>query len=279
MFSSASTSLSSQTAEPVYEHATAGERESSSVLGKRKATDDHAPEHLNRSRTDPTISDSDACEDYQLCDDLWDALAAALQNFYGGSKQSATRPQYVNFRGTYAIVADPKTTLWKRVELVSKDLRRLGSLPHSEMTESARQHRVGCWTETYQCDCSRERKARLPPPPPAPSLSAPSPFSIPTATPPTQASQMFKFTLNTPPATQPPTPSAKPVKRTQSTLANWLSKASKTKPVPTATDMQTGDKPSECGGRLHITVGEVEHPLGYFKGQRIVVVLEHPRGL
>ncbi|TFY61823.1 hypothetical protein EVJ58_g4262 [Rhodofomes roseus] len=280
----------------------AGGWEDRTVLGKRKASDDHTLHDQLHDCTDSESSSTsldacEDCEDYQSCGDLWDALAAALNSFNDAWNQSATRPPYVNFHGTYSIVADPKIPLWKRVELVSRDLRRLARLPHSEMTDSARQHKVGCWTETYQCDCSRGRKLAPSPPPQAPTPSPPDPsptpsFPIPTAAlmgTPTQTSQTFKFKLDiTPPPSQSPATTAKPVKRTQSTLANWLAGGNKkARPSPTATTAQkltvapTAERSKRslgCGGRLHITVEEVDHPLGWFKGQKIVVVLEHPSG-
>ena len=100
-----------------------GVQESRSLLGKRKAadvhTDDHDHEHAALNAAD------DACTDYQTCEDLWDALSSAL-----ASSRDATCSAYVNFRGSYALVADPKTPPRRRVELVSKDLRRFAKLPH-----------------------------------------------------------------------------------------------------------------------------------------------------
>ncbi|KZT65022.1 hypothetical protein DAEQUDRAFT_769174 [Daedalea quercina L-15889] len=226
------------------------------------------PSGASHVPSDRQAADFDACEDYQTCGDLWDALKGS----HDASKHSATRPPYVNFKGAYAVVADPKIPLWRRVELVSRDLRKLARLPHSE---------IGRWTETYQCDCSRERTAEPSLPPQHQQLPTPSP-SPPVETPavpPTQASQTPTSSQNASPAT------VKPVKRTQSTLSNWLAVANKkNRPASAAAaepiiDTRVAgryDKPSACGGRLHITVEEVSHPLGYYTGQRINVALEHP---
>lgn len=101
-------------------NASPGAQESRSLLGKRKAADVHTDDHDHEH---PALNAAgDACTDYQTCRDLWDALSAALS-----SKRS---PVYVNFQGSYAFVADPKTPPRRRVELVSKDLRRFAKLPH-----------------------------------------------------------------------------------------------------------------------------------------------------
>ena len=80
------------------------------------------------------------------------------------------------------------------------------------------------------------------------------------------------------PAT-PATP-APPVKRTptQSTLAGWLTCTHQARKAPaTAEAVGRSEGPARCGGWLHITVEEVPHPLGYYVGQKVTVVLEHPR--
>lgn len=162
----------------------------------------------------------------------------------------------------------------------------------SETRAGSQQHHAGCWTETYKCECSRDRPRSLPPAPvpqPPPMLVlAPSP-SMPYYTPnvaPTQASQVFTFSVHAPTVAQPiSTTPAAPVKRTptQSTLAGWLTGTSKsttkTPPAPASGAQAVGhsEEPASCGGRLHITVEEVAHPLGYYTGQKVTVVLEHPQ--
>lgn len=103
-------------------------QEHHSLLGKRKAagthTDDHDHEHLALDAA------GDACTDYQTCRDLWDALSSVLQRMDDATDAPATRLAYVRFRGSYAFVADPKVPPRRRVELVSKDLRRFAKLRH-----------------------------------------------------------------------------------------------------------------------------------------------------
>lgn len=92
---------------------------------------------------------------------------------------------------------------------------------------------------------------------------------------------MFTFAVHAPPVSQ--SISVGPLKRTptQSTLAGWLtgtSKAKKTPSAPAASAEAVGYNggPASCGGQVHITVEEAAHPLGYFIGHKVTVVLEHP---
>lgn len=109
-------------------NASSGAQETRSLLGKRKAgdihTDDHDHDHLALDAA------GNACTDYQTCGDLWDALSSALQRANDATSTPATRPAYVRFRGTYTFVADPKVPPRRRVELVSKDLRRFAKLQY-----------------------------------------------------------------------------------------------------------------------------------------------------
>ena len=96
---------------------------------------------------------------------------------------------------------------------------------------------------------------------------------------------MFTFSVHAPTVAQPiSTTPAPQVKRTptQSTLANWLTGTNKTRntpPAPASRAQAVGhsEEPASCGGRLRITVEEVAHPLGYYTGQKVTVVLEHPQ--
>lgn len=160
----------------------------------------------------------------------------------------------------------------------------------SDLMGELQQQNADGWTETYRCECTRSLPpATAPRPPPIPMSSFSMPPQIQKATLP-QTSQMLKFAVHAAPATQsnPPVPAA-PAKRTptQSTLAGWLTgtnKSTKAPPVPgprvpsSTQAVGHSERPAiaSCDGRLHITVEEIAHPLGYYTGQKVTVVLEHP---
>ncbi|EED85579.1 predicted protein [Postia placenta Mad-698-R] len=236
-------------------------------LGKRKADALDGGAHGGHASSSGK-RDTIACTDYQTGAKLSDALSASLKAYYVSCTPSSPHPPHIQFHGAYTIIADPRIPQWKRVELVSNELRKVVRYPYSNKV-CDRPMTTQSWTEFYQCDCSRGRA--LPPFSQPTTSTTPSPTS-------TSSSSAPLATTDTAPSS-----SSNPVKRTQSSLSHWIinttkkSKAADPSDAGSGTPMNVDPLPG-CGGKLHITAEEDNsHPLGpHIKGQKIVVMVEHP---
>ncbi|KAH9932669.1 hypothetical protein B0H21DRAFT_760556 [Amylocystis lapponica] len=227
-------------------------------LGKRKADemDDHPDVEVEHASRPPCVQSSpDACEQYQHSLQLCAALSTTLNKYYDACLSSSEPPPYVNFRGTYSVVADAKIPKSKRAELASTELRRVAKLPHSNKTCDQMSSKI--WTESFQCDCSRGRARPVP---------SPAASQTPSASPPELSLNSCK------PA---------PLKRTQSNLSHWiLSAGAKPKaavPVKPGDGAGAAAATSSAAPPDSVRISAEDdnsHPLG-IKGLKIVVVVEH----
>ncbi|KAI0924524.1 hypothetical protein AcW1_006632 [Taiwanofungus camphoratus] len=237
------------------------------LLGKRKApeTDSEVPAKMSSSR-------DKMYDQYQTGADMLDTLSSSLKQYYNACLSSSAQPPYIQFRGGYSVVSDPKITRWKRVDMVSDELKKVVKLPHSKKAY-VRPMSADTWTESFQCDCSRGRVAS--------SLSSQTP-------------SMMSHTARTPtpPSSQTPGASsscAKPAKRTQTSLSHWILSAAPKAKTSTSVTVDAGaayitgiptsvDDVPGCGGKVNITVQDDEsHPLGKLvKGQKIILEVDHP---
>ncbi|OBZ73736.1 hypothetical protein A0H81_06120 [Grifola frondosa] len=232
--------------------------EHTSRLGKRKA-EVFAEEGDKRTRIALRHS-SNTRMLFQTESGLLDALSAALQSYYASSLASSSQLPYINFHGTYSIIADPRIKLRKRVEMLSAKLKKTVKLPHSGKTY-IQSISAASWMEILHCDCSR-RGARHSSQVPPSSQSTPS----------SQLSQSSR----TPGSSQ----TTVPLKRAQSKLSHWILSNAKSTACDATASSSTISTPRNdvpgCGGRIYITaVEDGSHPLG-FKGQKIDVIIEHP---
>ncbi|KAL6304555.1 hypothetical protein BKA93DRAFT_733065 [Sparassis latifolia] len=242
------------------------------LLGKRKAVELDRGEHGGGA----DFVDVEGYVQFQTAPALLDALSSTLKAYYDACLSASTPPPYISFCGTYSIVADPKIPQWKRVELVSTDLRKIAKLPHSNK-EYNKAMSTKNWTETFQCDCSRGRVR-----PPSIYIPRARSFNIPLSSSPTSIPALADQSLQSPSSSDPPTKA--PLKRTQSSLSHWILSSSVKSPSTEGTGTEVvgasvqADSLPGCGGKVHISAEEDDtHPQAHlFKGQKIVVVVEHP---
>ncbi|KAM5544192.1 hypothetical protein V8D89_001852 [Ganoderma adspersum] len=191
----------------------------------------------DRSREDAALPAVQPKE-YQTGKDLLDQLSRDVETSRA-SRSMLSRPQYVNFHGSYTIVMDPEVRGERRVKHVVDELRQSSKLRFGTLVKSERKRSCGGHARTFWCACD---------PPPQPPKE---------------------------PTHFPTTQDAPPI-RTQSTLVGWLAQSQSREKFDDETLLLP---PPGCGGTITVyAVTDFSHPLWDVgvDGQKVVVDVRHP---